>query len=136
MTFFVTDAQAAETATTTTSATTATGQAGTPVPYELSAEKMMMDNLFVLALLFFIFYFLLIRPQQRRLRRHQDLMKSLQKNQKVITSGGIIGTIQKFEGDDVVVIEIAANVKVRVARSAISEVMEKTAGLGETANDN
>ena len=116
-------------------ADTATQVPSDQVPYELSPEKMMMDNLFLLGMLFFIFYFILIRPQQKRLKIQRELTKTLQKGNKVITSGGIIGTISKFEGDDVVVLEIAQGVKIRIARSAISEMAsDKT--TGESANDN
>jgi preprotein translocase YajC subunit len=104
-------------------------------PYELSAEKMMMDNLLILGMLFFIFYFILIRPQQKRVRMHQEMMKALQKGDKVITNGGLIGTISKFEGDDVIVLEISPNVKVRVARGSISEISSDKAD-GAIANDN
>jgi preprotein translocase subunit YajC len=106
-----------------------------PTPYELSPEKMMMDNLFILGMLFFIFYFILIRPQQKRLKLQRDLMKSLQKGNKVMTVGGIIGTITKFEGEDVVVVEVAQGVKLRLARSAVTEVVSDKS-VGETANDN
>jgi preprotein translocase subunit YajC len=97
---------------------------------------MMMDNLFFIGVLFFIFYFILIRPQQKRLRAHQEMMKALAKGDKVMTAGGIIGTIIKFEGDDIAVVEIAQNVRVRVSRATITEVLTNTPGLGETANDN
>ncbi len=118
-----------------TATTTETG-AGTPdEPYQLSAEKMMMDNLFILGMLFFIFYFILIRPQQKRLKMHRDLMKGLAKGNKIMTSSGIIGTIAKFEGDDVVVVEVAQGIKIRMARSAISEVVSDKSP-GESANDN
>ncbi|MBY0408124.1 MAG: preprotein translocase subunit YajC, partial [Rickettsiales bacterium] len=90
--------------------TTETGTAEGEAPYQLSAEKMMMDNLFILGMLFFIFYFILIRPQQKRLKIHRDMMKGLAKGNKIITSGGIIGTIIKFEGDDIVVVEVAQGV--------------------------
>ncbi len=104
-------------------------------PYELSPEKMMMDNLFILGMLFFIFYFILIRPQQKRLKFQRELIKGLQKGNKILTSGGIIGTIVKLEGDDIVQVEIAPSVKIRIARSAVSEVLnDKTAA--ESANDN
>src|SRR5476649_218731 len=116
-------------------ATDSLTQAATDAPYELSPEKMMMDNLFILGMLFFIFYFILIRPQQRRLKVHKEMMKALAKGNKVMTSGGIIGTIVKFEGDEVVVIEIAQGVKVRMARSSISEVVSDKAS-GDIANDN
>ena len=104
-------------------------------PYELSPEKMMMDNLFILGMLFFIFYFILIRPQQRRLKIQRELMKALQKGNKIVTSGGIFGTISKFEGDDIVVVEIAQGIKIRMARSAIAEVVGEKS-TGESANDN
>jgi preprotein translocase subunit YajC len=115
------------------SATTADGAAD--VPYQLTAEKMMQDNLLILGLLFFIFYFILIRPQQKRLKAHQTMLKSLQKGNKVMTSGGIIGTIIRFDGDDIAIVEIAQGIKVRVARSAISDVVTDT-GASESANDN
>lgn len=133
--FVVSDAIAADsTSAATTTSTASTQQAGADLqPYELSAEKMMMDNLFILAMLFFIFYFILIRPQQKRLRAHQEMMKGLQKNDKIITTGGIIGQIIKFEGDDVVVVEISPNVRVRIARGSVSEVVTDKPG---SANDN
>ena len=105
------------------------------VPYDLSAEKMMTDNLFVLGMLFFIFYFILIRPQSKRLKMQRDMMKALAKGNKIMTTGGIIGTITKFEGEDVVVVEIAQGVKVRMARSSVAEVVSEKS-LGESANDN
>ena len=104
-------------------------------PYDLSAEKMMTDNLMVLGLLFFIFYFILIRPQQKKLKAHQAMMKALAKGNKVMTTGGIIGTITKFESDNVIVLEIAQGVKIRIARAAVSEVVSATS-TGESANDN
>ena len=129
MPFILSDAHAAEQ--TQTAATSTAAEA----PYELSAEKMMMDNLLILGMLFFIFYFILIRPQQKRLKAHQKMMKELQKGNKVMTSGGLIGAIVKFEGDDVVHLEIAQGIKVRVARSAVTDVVgDATSGAG--ANDN
>lgn len=105
-------------------------------PADLSADKMLRDNFLLLGALFFIFYFVLIKPQQKRVKLHQEMMKSLKKGDKVLTSGGLIGTIIKFEGDEVIVLEIAQAVRVRVAKSAISEVTnDKTSG-GESANDN
>jgi preprotein translocase YajC subunit len=106
------------------------------VPYELTPEKMMQDNLLILAVLFFIFYFLLIKPQKKRIKQHSELMKSLQKGNKVITSGGIIGTIIKFEGEDVVVLEVSQGVRVRMAKSSISEIAGDKVASGESANDN
>jgi len=124
----------ADTASTVQDTTTSTG---TPeVPYDLSADKMMKDNLLILGLLFFIFYFILIRPQQKRLKMHNTMMKGLAKGNKVITGGGIIGTIIGFDGDDVALVEIAQGVKVRVSRASISEVLDEKPGAGKSANDN
>ena len=104
-------------------------------PYELTPEKMMMDNLFILGMLFFIFYFILIRPQQKRLKAHREMMKGLQKGNKIMTTGGLLGTIVKLESDDIVQVEIAQGIKVRMARSAVTEVVSDKSP-GESANDN
>jgi len=131
MQFFVFDANAAESKQTTAQVAVADAS-GIP---EVSAETMMRDNLLILGMLFFIFYFILIRPQQKRLKSHQNMLKELQKGDKVVTSGGLMGSIAKFEGEDVVQLEIAQGIKVRVARSAISDVMNDTVS-GASANDN
>jgi preprotein translocase subunit YajC len=107
--------------------------AGTPE--QLTANKMAMDNILMLAMLFAIFYFILIRPQQKRIKTHKEMLGGLEKGNRVITQGGLIGTIIKFEGDNVVVIEVAQGVKVRVAKSAISEVTTDKVG-SDSANDN
>lgn len=104
--------------------------------HEISAEKMMMDNLLILGMLFCIFYFILIRPQQKRLKQHAEMMKTLAKGNRVVTSGGLIGVISKFEGDEVVVLEVAANTKVRVTRSSITEIKDGAVNIADTANDN
>ncbi len=116
--------------------TTVSAPAIESTPYDLSAEKVMMDNFLILGVLFFIFYFVLIKPQQKRVRQHQEMVKSLKKGDKIITSGGLIGAIIKFEGDDIVVLEISQGVRVRVAKSAISEVADDKIAGGEGANDN
>ena len=118
-----------------TTATTGITAPVAPTPDQLTSEKMLMDNLLMLGMLFAIFYFILIRPQQKRVKTHKDMLGSLAKGNRVITNGGLIGTVMKFEGDNVVVIEIAQGVKVRVAKSAISEVTtDKTPS--DSANDN
>lgn len=113
----------------------AIGAAPAGTPEQLTANKMLMDNVLMLAMLFAIFYFILIRPQQKRVKTHRDMISALAKGDRVITSGGLIGTITKFEGDNIVVIEVAQGVKVRVAKSAINEVTtDKTPA--DSANDN
>ena len=71
-----------------------------------------------LLLMFAVFYFLLIRPQQKKQRRHQDMLKTLKVGDKIITTGGLIGTIVEG-GDQFVKLEIADRVRVDVGRSYI-----------------
>ncbi len=122
-----------------TQATSTTAEITTPdtvVPEQLTSDKMLMDNVLMLSMLFAIFYFILIRPQQKRLKTHKEMLGALAKGNRVITQGGLIGTITKFEGDAIIVIEVAQGVKVRVAKSAISEVTDEKAPSGDSANDN
>ena len=80
-----------------------------------------------LVLVIFIFYLFLVRPQQKRMAEFQKMVAALRRGDRVVTTGGIIGTIHRVEthGPEVVV-EIAENVRVRVQRSAIAEVLAKT----------
>ena len=70
-------------------------------------------------LIFGIFYLLLIMPMRRRQKKHQDLLSKLTKGDRVITNGGIFGTVVDVEGD-VLTLRIADNVKIQVARSAVA----------------
>ncbi len=73
-----------------------------------------------LILLFAVFYFLLIRPQQKRARTHKQFIESLKKGDRVVTSGGMYGTITGIT-DDSVTIEIAEKVRIKVLKSAIAD---------------
>jgi preprotein translocase subunit YajC len=77
-------------------------------------------------LIFVIMWFLIIRPQQRRVKQHQEMVKNVRRGDTVVTSGGIIGKVTKVvdEASDIEV-EIADNVRVKVARSMISDVRAK-----------
>jgi preprotein translocase subunit YajC len=75
-----------------------------------------------------IMYFLMIRPQQRRLKEHRDMVASIRRGDTVVTSGGIIGKVTKVD-DHELQVEIADGVKVKVLRSSVSEVR----GKGEAA---
>ncbi|AIK95782.1 preprotein translocase subunit YajC [Candidatus Odyssella acanthamoebae] len=79
-----------------------------------------------LLMIFVIFYFLLIRPQQRKMKEQQAMLGAVRRGDKVVTSGGLIGTVSKVNSDTEVLLEIAENVKVRVVKSMISEVLSKT----------
>lgn len=73
-----------------------------------------------------VFYFLLLRPQQKKTKNHQEMLKSLHKGDRVITSGGIIANIHKIVNDTEVLIEVEDHVKIRVLKSMIIEVMGNT----------
>ncbi|MBI1777521.1 MAG: preprotein translocase subunit YajC [Proteobacteria bacterium] len=79
-----------------------------------------------IVLIFVVFYFLLIRPQQKKLKTHKDMLQALRRGDRVVTGGGIVGTITKIVGDNEVAVEIAEGVRVRVMRSTITEVLAKT----------
>ena len=78
-----------------------------------------------LVLIFVVFYFLLIRPQQKKVKEHRAMVAALRRGDKVVTSGGIIGTISRVVDENEVLLELAENVRVRVLRSSVSEVMTK-----------
>ena len=70
-----------------------------------------------LILIFVIFYFFLIRPQQKKVKEHKAMVESLKRGDKVITSGGITGTVERLIDNDKVEVEIADNVKVEIVKS-------------------
>ncbi len=80
-----------------------------------------MLNFLPLVLVFAVFYFLLIRPQQKKAKEHQQMLGRLKKNDEVMTSGGIYGKVVALT-DDVVTLEVAPNVRLRVHRPQISAV--------------
>ncbi|MBT5295308.1 MAG: preprotein translocase subunit YajC [Octadecabacter sp.] len=79
-----------------------------------------------LILIFAIMYFLLIRPQQTKLKQHQAMVAALRRGDQVVTQGGMIGKVSKVKDDTEVEVEIADGVKVRVVRSTIAQVLNKT----------
>lgn len=83
-------------------------------------------------LIFVVFYFLLIRPQQKKLKSHKEMLSALRRGDRVVTGGGIIGTITKVVDDNEVLLEIAEGVRVRVQRPMISGVLAKTEPASET----
>lgn len=78
-----------------------------------------------LVLIFVVFYFLLIRPQQKRAKQHKEMLAALRRGDKVVTGGGIIGTVTKVVSDAEVMLEIAEGVRVRVTRASIQEILTK-----------
>jgi len=80
-----------------------------------------------LILIFVIFYFFLIRPQQKKVKDHKLMVTALKRGDEVITSGGIIGRVERIVGDDKVDILISENVTVQVIQSTIQSLLSKPA---------
>ena len=78
-----------------------------------------------LILIFVIFYFFLIRPQQKRVKDHKAMVEALKRGDEIITSGGIIGTIDRDMEDDRIEVIISDNVKVQIIRSTITSLLKK-----------
>ena len=79
-----------------------------------------------LILIFAIMYFLLIRPQQKKMKEHQQMVENLRRGDQVVTQGGVIAKVSKVKEDGELEVEIAEGVKVRVVKSTIAQVLNKT----------
>ena len=82
------------------------------------------EMLVMIGVFFAIMYFMIIRPQQKRQKEHKTLMESLSKGDEVVTNGGMMGRIQGV-GDEVVRVELAENVVIKVQKNSISSVLPK-----------
>ena len=78
-----------------------------------------------LILIFVIFYFFLIRPQQKKVKEHKLMVTALKRGDEVVTSGGIVGTVERILGDDKVDLLISENVTVQVVQSTIQSLLKK-----------
>jgi preprotein translocase subunit YajC len=83
-------------------------------------------TLLPLVLIFVVFYFLLIRPQQKRAKNHRAMLSAVRRGDRVVTGGGIIGTVTKVVNDEEVAVEIAEGIKIRVQRGLIASVQSKS----------
>jgi len=79
-----------------------------------------------LILIFVIFYFFLIRPQQKRAKDHLAMVAGLKRGDEVITSGGIIGTVDRVMEDDRIEVLLVDNIKVQIIKSTITSLLKKT----------
>ena len=80
-----------------------------------------------LILIFVIFYFFLIRPQQKKAKEHKAMVAALKRGDEVVTSGGIVGKVERILGEDKLDLLISENVTVEVVQSTIQSVLNKTA---------
>ena len=78
-----------------------------------------------LILIFVIFYFFLIRPQQKKVKEHKSMVAALKRGDEVVTSGGIVGKVERVLGDDKVDLSITENVTVQVVQSTIQGLLNK-----------
>ena len=78
-----------------------------------------------LVLIFVVFYFLLIRPQQTKQKEHRKMLDALRRGDRIVTGGGIIGTVARVDSAEEVTVDIAEGVRVRVLRSTITSVLAK-----------
>ena len=96
------------------------------------ANSMLM-SLLPFALIFVIMYFLILRPQQKKVRDHAELVKNIRRGDTVVTSGGLVGKVTKVVDDDQIEVEIAENVRVRQVRAMVSDVRAKGEPVKEEA---
>lgn len=82
-------------------------------------------SLLPLVLIFVVFYFLLIRPQQKKVKTHKEMLSNIRRGDRVVTNGGIIGTVTRVNDDNELTLEIAEGVRVRSLRSMVADVLAK-----------
>ncbi len=95
-----------------------------------------LEGFLPIILIFVVFYFLLIRPQQKRAKQHKDMLGALRRGDKVVTGGGILGTVTKVGDNEEVTVEIADNVRIRVLRGTIADIVSKTEPAAAVSADN
>ena len=91
----------------------------------------MIMSLLPFVLIFVIMYFLILRPQQKRVKAHAEMVKNVRRGDTVVTNGGMIGKVTKVVDDDTLEIEIADGVRIRQMRSMVTDVRAK----GEPVKD-
>tara|TARA_B100000212_G_scaffold266215_1_gene205713 strand:- start:894 stop:1175 length:282 start_codon:yes stop_codon:yes gene_type:complete len=79
-----------------------------------------------LILIFAVFYFLLIRPQQRKVKQHKEMLSNLKRGDKIITSGGIIGVINKVSDNRELLVEVSENVEIKIAPGMVADLYSVT----------
>ena len=79
-----------------------------------------------LILIFVIFYFFLIRPQQKKVKEHKAMVASLKRGDEVVTSGGIVGKVERILGNDKIDVSISENVTVQIVQSTIQSLVQKS----------
>ncbi|MCC6890727.1 MAG: preprotein translocase subunit YajC [Hyphomicrobiales bacterium] len=90
------------------------------------ASDSLLVTMLPFVLIFVIMYFLILRPQQKRVKEHQELVKNLRRGDTVVTSGGVLGKVTKVIDDEQIEVEIADGVRIRQMRQMVSGVRAKS----------
>ncbi len=92
----------------------------------LGGEGGGLGSFLPIVLIFVVFYFLLIRPQQKKVKQHRDMLGMVKRGDRVLTGGGIIGTVTRVKDNDELVVEIADGVKITVVRGTLSDILSRS----------
>ncbi|RKQ73010.1 preprotein translocase subunit YajC [Oceanibaculum indicum] len=92
-------------------------------------------SLLPLVLIFVVFYFLLIRPQQKKVKAHKEMLSNIRRGDRVVTNGGIIGSVTRVNDDNELTLEIAEGVRVRAVRAMVADVLAKTEPAKAASDD-
>jgi preprotein translocase subunit YajC len=95
------------------------------VPGASLMDQSALTQFLPLVLIFVVFYFLLIRPQQKKQKDHRTMLDALRRGDRIVTGGGILGSVSKVVSPEEVEVDIATGVRVRVLRSTITSVLAK-----------
>lgn len=96
-------------------------------PFSFISPEVM--NFVPIILVFLLMYFLILRPQSKKAKQHREMLNTLRRGDRVLTAGGIIGIVSRIESDQEIQVEIAENVRVRIAKATITQVLAKTEPL-------
>ncbi len=103
-----------------TTAETAVPSPAGALPPPPSTSEILMQNVGMILLLVIMFYFLLIRPQQKRFKEHKDMIDALKVGDKIVTAGGLIGTLDRLVDKDEVIVDLGNGLKVTAVRNTVS----------------
>jgi len=100
-----------------------------------AVEPGLLEAFLPIVLIFVVFYFLLIRPQQKKMKQHKEMLSAIKRGDRIVTGGGIVGQVTKVIDDTEVQVEIAEGVRVRVYRAMVAQVLAKTQPVGEARTE-
>ncbi|MFV0244850.1 MAG: preprotein translocase subunit YajC [Qingshengfaniella sp.] len=110
----------------TIAAAGATFLAASPAFAQAGGAGSALTSFVPLILIFAIMYFLMIRPQQKKVKQHQAMVEGLRRGDQIVTQGGLIGKVTKVKEDGELEVELAENVRVRVVKATVAQVLSKT----------